>query len=245
MKLSPWLYDTDMQMNSLLYIAILGIALGGNFQGNTLSAQTGASGNSQPFEFKVAHLGMSLEEFKQATARGEVAVAVPGRFGPRSKKVPSPVCTDTVRGFPGDTGSQMKDGIVMCDPSIAGERNHQGEEYLMIGGSKANQIQYWFYEGKLYSINIEANHYAFATILDAFETKYGPDNRRSIDVFQNGLGGRWRGTNYFWDRGTQSISLVEGNGGGPLNNFLFQQSSAVIKDSSLAPPEAPKKPSNI
>lgn len=234
-----------MRMKSFLYIAILGTALGGNFQSNTLSAQTGASGNAQPFQFKVARLGMSLEEFKQATARGEVTVSVPGRFGPRSKKVPSPVCTDTVRGFPGDGFAQMPEGIVMCDPSVEGERNHQGDEYLMIGVSKANQIQYWFYQGKLYSIEIQANHSAFGTILDAFETKYGPDNRRSIDIFQNGLGGRWRGTNYFWDRGTQSISIVEGNGGGPLNDFLFQPSTAVIKDPSLAPPEAPKKPSNI
>jgi hypothetical protein len=234
-----------MRKKSFLYIAILATALGGNFQSYALSAQTSASGNTQPLQFKFARLGMSLEEFKRATARGDVTVSVPGRFATHYKKVPSPVCTDNLVGFAVDGFANLQEGSVMCDPSVTGDRINPEDEYLTIGGSSADQIHYFFYQGKLYSIEILANHYAFGTILDAFETKYGPDNRRTIDVFQNGLGGRWRGTNYFWDRGTQSISVFEGNGGGPLNNFIPQPSTAVIKDSSLAPPEAPTKPSNI
>jgi len=75
---------TFMRMHFVLYIGILSIVLGGAFQDTTLSAQTGASGSAQPYEFKFARLGMSLEEFKKATARGDVTLWVPGRFGPRT-----------------------------------------------------------------------------------------------------------------------------------------------------------------
>jgi hypothetical protein len=235
------------QNKILRYVAIFRIILCGTFQGDSLFAQTGARKNTQPFEFKVAHLGMSLEDFKKATFTGEIRVIVPGRFFPGSKKILTPVCTDTLRNFPGDMGENFADGVVMCDPSVdgmEGRSDPKREQLKMIGGSRANQIQYLFYRGKLYSIVISAMHPEFATILDAFENKYGSDNRRTIDVFQNGLGGRWRGTNYFWERGTQSISLNEGNGGDPLHNS-FGPTTAVIEDHSLSPPEAPKAPSNI
>jgi hypothetical protein len=191
-----------------------------------------------PYEFKNTHLGMSLEEFKRVTSGDLVKRASEHTFlwVPRTKMVPTPFCTDSMRGFEGDPLFDLKKGEVVCNPSP----QDANENLLKVAGFRLRQITYSFYNGKLYKISLKISPGLFGAVLDAFSKKYGTPQKLESDSYQNGFGATWRGENFVWKKGEQLIILNEGAGGGPAQ--IGDDSNGVIVSPAFGPPAAPQQP---
>jgi len=204
----------------------------------TLAAQVQPQ---EAYSFKKNYLGMSLSEFTTANATDEVWInsGRPGIFGHPDKKksiaVKTPLCTDTMRDFPGDPRT-LVDKEVACNIS-PGKANPDG---LVIGGKSANSVLYRFYEGRLYQIEIAfyANYYG--DISTAFRQKYGVPTVVNATSYQNGYGASWKGEVLGWKSFTQIILIAEGPANGPgQNSFESRQASGIIfQDTALQPPTA-------
>ena len=187
------------------------------------SAAKPAGLNAEPFMFKGNSLGMTLDAFKASNNQGKVWVAsgAPNWRGkPRKgmeREVPTPLCTDEMRGFPGDNETlAMVPDEVFCNPAPA-EIN---PEARMVAGNPVAQ---------------------YPIIKSAFQTKYGPAPSRSEVGFQNGFGARWTGEVLLWNRSTQTLMLYEGGKNGPGQDEFdpVGSSSATFTDGALAPHLAP------
>jgi hypothetical protein len=173
---------------------------------HSLSAQTDAR-----FSFKGNVLGTSLDKFKEANPQETVRLAV----GKKKQKVTlkTPICTDSLRDFPGDF-PDLVDGEVVCNAS-PGESNPELRE---MQGIKLESVIYRFYKGFLYRIDINLEQNDFEGVRSAFTQKYG-----SPSAFN----GSWR-----WLRDHETLVLSEGPTSGP------PVPTAVFLDSALSP----KKP---
>lgn len=194
-------------------------------------------GSESPYKFKSAYLGMTLEEFKRVTSGDVVERPAGSNFlgMPRTKKVPTPFCTDSIRGFEGDPLLDLKKGEVVCNPSPA----DANQDLLVVTGLRLRRITYSFYHGRLYKISLTMSPAMFGRILGAFGEKYGVPHKLKSDSYQNGFGATWRGENFAWERGAQLIVLNEGSAGGPAQ---FGDSNGVIVNPQLGPPAASQQP---
>jgi len=200
----------------------------------------------RPFDFKDVHLGMQLSEFKVVMAGDTVWVNTgkPNIFGHASKKynkqVPTPLCTDTMREFPGDI-PDLKDGEVLCNPSPG----YANQDRLTVMGLQLESAIYRFYKSRLYEIDITASPSLFEVLQYGFRTKYGAPRSATTSSYQNGFGASWTGQNLYWERGRESIIFTEGPGNGPGQSAATEPhpSSAMFLDADLQPP--PEKPAPL
>jgi hypothetical protein len=154
------------------------------------------------------------------------------------REVPTPLCTDEMRGFPGDNETlAMVPDEVFCNPAPA-EIN---PEARMVAGNPVAAIGYYFFKGRLYRIEMHFAAAQYPIIKSAFQTKYGPAPSRSEVGFQNGFGARWTGEVLLWTRSTQTLMLYEGGKNGPGQDEFdpVGSSSATFTDGALAPHLAP------
>ena len=172
----------------------------------SLFAQTDAR-----FSFKGNVLGMPLDKFKEVNARGIIRISA----GKKKQKVDvkTPICTDSLREFPGDS-RDLVDGEVVCNAS-PGESNPELRE---MQGIQLESVIYRFYKGFLYRIDIDMKQSEFEGVRSALAQKYG-----SPSAFN----GSWR-----WLRDHETLVLAEGPTTGP------PVPTAVFLDSALSP----KKP---
>lgn len=196
------------------------------------------------YSFKGNYLGESLREFKAANATAEVSVNTgkpKGMFGHPDKKltttVKTPLCTDQMRGFPGDPGQLVPDEVA-CNVS-PGEANPDG---LVIGGNKARTVLYRFYKEKLYRIDISISDAFYPAVSQAFREKYGEPAKVLSHEYQNGYGARWNGEILAWKAGGQGIIMLEGPGNGPGQNRFMTQSTIMMGDTALEPESNSKSP---
>lgn len=177
----------------------------------SLFAQTDAR-----FGFKGNVLGMPLEKFKEVNAQGTVRVTV--TIGKKKQKIDAktPICTDTMRDFSGDS-NDLIEGEVVCNAS-PGESNPQLRE---MQGIQLESVIYRFYKGFLYRIDIDMKQSDFEGVRSAFTQKYGDPSA---------FNGSWR-----WLRDHETLVLSEGPTSGPA------VPTAVFLDSALSP----KKPINF
>jgi hypothetical protein len=127
---------------------------------------------------------------------------------------------------------------VFCNPA-PGETN---PEARTVAGFLLPGIGYYFYNDKLYKINMHFAARNYAVMGAAFRDKYGSEPDRIESQYQNGFGAHWVGESLFWKRGTQTILLYEGSQNGPGQDKYndIGSSTATFSDSALAPP--PVKP---
>jgi len=172
----------------------------------SLFAQTDAR-----FSFKGNVLGMPLDKFKEANAQGTAMVIV----GKKKQKIPmkTPICTDSVRGFPGDPRDLVGDEVV-CNAS-PGEVNPELRE---MQGIQLESVIYRFYKGLLYRIDISIPQNDFEGVRSAFTQKYGSSSASNGSLH--------------WLRDHETLVLTEGPTSGP------PVPTAVFLDSALSP----KKP---
>jgi hypothetical protein len=172
----------------------------------SLFAQTDAR-----FSFKGNVLGMPLDKFKEVNARGTVRVTA----GKKKQKltVKTPLCTDSLRDFPGDPGDLIDDEVV-CNAS-PGESNPELRE---MQGIQLESVIYRFYKGFLYRIDLDMKQSEFEGVRSAFTQKYGNPSA---------FNGSWR-----WLRDHETLVLAEGPTTGP------PVPTAVILDSALSPKKA-------
>ncbi|WP_426701943.1 hypothetical protein ACPPVV_02695 [Rhodanobacter sp. Col0626] len=195
-------------------------------------------GSAAPYEFKMARLGMSLEEFKRVASGELVDRPLPGHTifgGLRMKKFPTPLCTDSTRAFEGDPLLELKKGEVVCNASPGDVNQNLGT----VAGRKLRYITYSFYDGKLYKISLQMPPSTFAAVVDAFSKKYGVPLQSGSDSYQNGFGATWSVAKFVWKRGRQTIAVKEGVGRGPGQ---FDDGTGVIMDPSFGPPAPPQQP---
>lgn len=194
------------------------------------SAQTNA------YSFKGNTLGMSLAEFKSKNAYGPIYVNTgpPNWLGRPSAKntkaVQLPLCTDTMRDFPGDS-RDLLEGEVLCNLS-PGTQNSGAKDIL---GDPAHEVIYRFHNGKLWFIYITFPATRFSEIAAAFREKYGATNVSKNEVFQNGYGAKWTGEALGWEQGQQKIALGEGSANGPGQRYSYSMSQIVFADLSNQP----------
>jgi hypothetical protein len=172
----------------------------------SLFAQTDA-----PFSFKGNVLGMPLDKFKEANPQGPVRVTV----GKKKQKITmkTPVCTDSMRDFPGDPRNLVDDEVV-CNAS-PGESNPELRE---MQGIQLESVIYRFYKGFLYRIDINIQQNDFEGVRTAFTQKYGSPSASNRSLH--------------WLRDHETLVLTEGPTSGPT------VPTAVFLDSALSP----KKP---
>lgn len=193
--------------------------------------------SATPYEFKMAHFGMSLEEFKHAASGELVDRPLPEHtiFGaPKTKKFPTPLCTDSTRAFEGDPLLELKNGEVVCNASPGNANQNLGT----VAGRKLRYITYSFYDGKLYKISLQIPPSTFVAVVEAFSKKYGVPRKSSSDSYQNEFGATWSAANFVWKRGSQTIVIKEGVGRGPGQ---FDDGTGVIMDTAFGPPAAPQQ----
>lgn len=167
----------------------------------SLFAQTDA-----PFSFKGNVLGMTLNKFKEANARGSIRVAV----GKKKVTANTPICTDALRKFPGDPSDMVAEEVV-CNAS-PGESNSELRE---MQGIKLDSVIYRFYKGLLYRIDIKMQQNDFEGVRSAFTQKYGAPSALNGSLH--------------WRRDHEMLILGEGPTTGP------PEPTAVFVDSALAP----------
>ncbi len=196
------------------------------------SAAPTAIGPDAPYTFKSAYLGMSLEEFKRLTAGEPVKRGAPPNIlgMSRTKLVPTPFCTDSMRRFEGDPLDRLVEGEVVCNPSPEGSNR----ELATVGGWRMNQIIYSFFNGKLYKISLWIPSATFNDLLSSFIQKYGHPKKLAPESYQNTYGAVWQGDNFRWDRGSQAVILNQNDG--------HEDSRGEIRNLTLGPPLAPDKP---
>ena len=172
----------------------------------SLFAQTDAR-----FSFKGNVLGMPLDKFKEVNARGIIRISA----GKKKQKVDvkTPICTDSLRDFPGDF-RDLVDGEVVCNAS-PGESNPELRE---MQGIQLESVIYRFYKGFLYRIDIDMKQSEFEGVRSALAQKYGNPSA---------FNGSWR-----WLRDHETLVLSEGPASGPT------VPTAVFLDSAFSP----KKP---
>lgn len=204
------------------------------FWGGLLAAQQARS----PYSFKGNYLGMSLAEFKTKNAGHSVWVNTgkPNAFGGQNKKysreLPTPLCTDVVRGFPGDDDLSPIDGEVMCNVS-PGAINPDARTIL--DGLRLEQVLYHFYRDRLYEINISFLDLQYRTMASVFSDRFGNNAKVETKTRENGFGATWSSESRTWIDGTRIAFVVEGAGNGPAQNNLNPGSYASIIDTALEP----------
>ncbi len=163
------------------------------------------------FSFKGNYLGEPLPVFKAANATDFTFVNTgkPNWRGAQDKskteQVPTPLCTDEMRGFPGDPGGDLAPGEIACNVS-PGRANLDG---LYVANIRVSDMVYRFYNGKLYRIEFLFPATAYKTIGEAFLSRYGKPmvaNAQDRSVFATG----WQDRNIFWKVGEQAIVLLDG-----------------------------------
>ena len=202
-----------------------------------------SSAPTQGFSFKGNYLGMSLAAFRVANATDQVYVNTGNStaFGRPNKKyttaVPTPLCTDQMRGFPGDPGVDLAEGEVACNVS-PGNANPDG---LVVAGAPVISVIYRFYNGRLHHIQISFIALEYSLFSSAFKAKYGVPTARQESHYQNGFGANWVGEDLGWSSGSQSIALIEGAGNGPgQDNTNIQHPSTAVFDDFANEPSRPK-----
>jgi hypothetical protein len=189
------------------------------------------------YSFMGNKLGMSLDAFKAANSQDHfwVNTGDPSkRLNKKNTKILfTPACTDTIRGFPGDSGD-LQPGEVLCNPAPT----DLNTMYRQFAGITAVQVIYNFYSGKLYAIQIAVNAADYKVARDAFIAKYGAGFSRSSQDFENGFGARWDGEILLWRSGGQAIEMKEGSANGPGQDSHDAAHPSVIAfvDSAFAPP---------
>ncbi len=215
-------------------------ALGGarSLVQGSATATVPAKSSSQGYSFKGNYLGMSLSEFKKANATDEVYVNAgsPNFFGRAEKKytqaVPTPLCTDEMRGFPGDP-TDLADGEVACNVSPVKLTRMP----WLSPGIQVFSVLYRLNHERLYRIDITFPAAAFVAIRWAFQAKYGRPVKTSDDSFQNGYGATWKGANVYWNSDAEDILLTEGSENGPAQDSLstLHPSMALFMDHGNRP----------
>ena len=194
-----------------------------------------------PFAFKGNELGMSLHNFKDQNATDKIWINTgkPNAFGRSSKKlsyeVKTPLCTDEIRGFPGDVGT-LAEGETLCNVS-PGKANPDG---LIVAGQPVMHVLYYFYNNRLYKIELYFTASHFASIAQAFVQKYGDPAIQRSRTFSNAYGARWTGQLLAWAADQQVIGLDEGqaNGPGQDSSDTSHPSIGLFLDQSNLPPTA-------
>lgn len=176
-----------------------------------ITAQSLSAQSDARFSFKGNVLGMPLDKFKEVNARGTVRVTT----GKKKQKleVKTPVCTDSLRDFPGDS-HDLVDGEVACNAS-PGESNPELRE---MQGIRLKSVIYSFYKGFLYRIDINLEQNDFEGVRSALAQKYGDPTA---------FNGSWR-----WLRDHETVVLSEGPTSGP------PVPTAVFLDSAFSPKKA-------
>lgn len=192
-----------------------------------------------PYTFKGNWLGMSLKQFKVQDKGQQVLLPY---WDPSIKKknkmtthaFNTPLCSDTISGFDTETIGPHE---VVCNPSPG----NVNLEARTVAGVLTDRIHYRFYKGKLCSISIDFPHFYFGAISRAFEAKYGKPTSTKLDSYENAFGATWTGTELYWERGKESIGIMEGAGGGPgQKSTANDESIVVISDQSLGPNSSAK-----
>ena len=195
--------------------------------------------------FKGNYLGMSLDEFKQQNV-GEHVFLNTGKprwnGGPDkkfNKEVPTPLCTDEYRGFPGDNQNLAPDEV-LCNVA-PGEINQAA---LRFGGIRAAVMLYRFNNKKLYQIEISFSSGDYLAVKSAFFQKYGQPTKLTTLAYQNGYGANWQGEVSIWNAGNQTIVATEGSGNGPAQNPSSPTTGAgvVFSDTANQPASSARKP---
>jgi hypothetical protein len=187
--------------------------------------------------FKGNALGMPLEEFKQANKGQQVWINTGDPTKRTNKKlsrlVDTPLCTDTIDGFPGTQSVPHRSpGEVVCNVSPAAFNLPA----KMIGRMDMREILYHFYGGKLYEVSLSFRAIQFEGMRSEFSTKFGPPSEVSKIECQNGFGARWTGDFVSWKIApTVTASLYEGCSNGPGQNAEDGFSNGSLQDSSLQP----------
>jgi hypothetical protein len=109
---------------------------------------------------------------------------------------------------------------------------------LEIGSSKVSSVVYQFLNDKLYKVAILFPSVLAGSIKEAFTTKYGEPAALPPDAYQNGFGASWKGTNFAWTNGPQSILLHEGANNGPGQDYSATSGQVTYEDRSLEPAPA-------
>lgn len=193
--------------------------------------------------FKGNALGMPLEGFKQANKGQQVWINTGDPTKRANKKLSrledTPLCTDTVDGFPGvENVLSRAPGEVVCNVSPAAFN----PSAKMVGDMDMREILYRFYGNKLYGVNLSFRPAQFSGMLLAFTDKFGTPTETSRIDCQNGFGARWTGESVQWKISSSvSAILYEGCSNGPGQNAFDGFSSGGITDSSLAPPQVTQK----
>ena len=186
---------------------------------------------------------MSLYDFKSQNATDKIWVNTgkPNAFGRPSKKysfeVPTPLCTDQLRGFPGDVVT-LAEGEVFCNVS-PGVANPDG---LVVAGQRITRVLYYFYQNRLYKIELYLLASQFSPIKSAFNQKYGDATLHEAKTYKNGFGANWTGQVLGWKAGAEIIGLEEGPANGPGQDASDPNhpSIAIFLDQSHQPPTGNK-----
>jgi hypothetical protein len=120
-------------------------------------------------------------------------------------------------------------------------------EARTVAGFLLPGIGYYFYNDKLYKIEMHFAARNYAVIGAAFKDKYGSEPDRIESQYHNGFGAQWVGESLFWKRGTQTVLLYEGSQNGPGQDQYSDigSSTATFSDRALAPPIKPQGKSDF
>jgi hypothetical protein len=168
----------------------------------------------QPFVFKGAQLGMTLEAFRAKFAGDEERVRFSQIVGKHKQvarwvTVPSPYCEDTVEGKAALLQSQglQDDGVDWIHGMVCGVSERQS----VAAGIPLEMLLFKFNGGKLSGILFVYESSGFANVSSGFAEKYGAGTEVSAVEYQNIFGAKWSGNVLRWKQGTQQIVLTEGS----------------------------------
>jgi hypothetical protein len=89
------------------------------------------------------------------------------------------------------------------------------QDSLKVGSFKVSGVVYRFVDSKLYKVTILFPSGLVAPVREAITAKYGGSTALAAEEYQNGFGASWKGANFAWTNGSQSILLHEGANNDP------------------------------
>jgi hypothetical protein len=190
------------------------------------------------YTFKNYRIGMSLEEFRNASDKKQATAIqsdAANKYKAKKITVMLPVCTDQYTGVINilDSDSMALPGEIVCETAIHGEN----KESETVAGVEPVEIVYHFWQNNLYRISFRFKSEYFPVILSAFSEKYGAPASKRTEPFQNGFGAQWTGSIVVWSGvANQTIVLREGSHNGPGQGddpLGFQGSTVTIMDLAI------------
>lgn len=180
------------------------------------SAPTAPAAPAEPYDFRGAKLGMTLDEFKK--------LPFPDRDDSKRamNSTPQLRCSDELSGdYLADVHvvEEYKNaGEVEClykmPPDKAAYRFSWEDAYLSVGEGASDGVVYLFYTDdagakRLGDVGITMNNATFDSLAAGLTTKLGSPTKTEEKDLQNGIGNHFKSVTLLWDNGISTVKLEQ------------------------------------